>query len=36
TLQVSHFQLENNTTVKDILNHLNFYEKLSNSLVHQL
>ena len=36
TLQVSHFQLENNTTLKDILNHLNFYEKLSNSLVHQL
>ncbi len=36
TLQGSNFQLENNTKLKDILNHLNFYEKLSNSLVNQL
>jgi len=35
-LQGSSFQSENGITSKDILNHLNFYEKLSNSLVHQL
>jgi hypothetical protein len=31
----SNFQLENGTTFKDLLSYLNFYEKLTDSLVHQ-